>query len=173
MRELLTWLEASGLGHAMRGAGVWSYGVANLIHILGVATLFGSVLVLDLRLLGAFARAPLAAVATPTVPLAAIGFTIAVLSGSCLIVTNATDYIGNPLLLIKFPAIALGLLNALALELRARVARTRRARAHGARTAAARGVRRAVARVVAHGRRVRAVDRVLVKSIQGVMGVAR
>ena len=115
MRELLTWLEASGLGAAMRGAGVWSYGVANLIHILGVATLFGSVLVLDLRLLGAFARAPLAAVAAPTVPLAAIGFTIAVLSGSCLIVTNATEYIGNPLLLIKFPAIALGLLNAVAL----------------------------------------------------------
>ena len=52
MRELLTWLEGSGLGYAMRSAGVWSYGVANLIHILGVATLFGSVLVLDLRLLG-------------------------------------------------------------------------------------------------------------------------
>jgi hypothetical protein len=99
----------------MRHAGVWSYGVANLIHILGVATLFGSVLALDLRLLGAFARAPLAAVATPTVPLAAVGFTIAVLSGSCLIVTNATEYIGNPLLLVKFPAIGLGLLNALAL----------------------------------------------------------
>jgi energy-coupling factor transporter transmembrane protein EcfT len=110
------WLEASGLGHAMRNAGVWSYGVANLIHILGVATLFGSVLVLDLRLLGAFARAPLAAIAAPTAPLAAIGFTIALLSGSCLIVTNATEYIGNPLLLIKFPAIALGLLNALALS---------------------------------------------------------
>ena len=117
MRELLTWLEASGLGHAMRHAGVWSYGVANLVHILGVATLFGSVLVLDLRLLGAFARAPLAAVATPTVPLAAVGFAIAVLSGSCLIVTNATEYIGNPLLLIKFPAIGLGLSNALALGL--------------------------------------------------------
>ena len=115
MRELLTWLEASGLGHAMRGAGVWTYGITNLIHILGVATLFGSVLVLDLRLLGAFARAPLAAVAAPTVPLAASGFVIAALSGSCLIVTNATEYIGNPLLLIKFPAIGLGLINALAL----------------------------------------------------------
>ena len=115
MRELLTWLEGSGLGAAMRNAGVWSYGVANLIHILGVATLFGSVLVLDLRLLGVWKRAPLAAIATPTVPLAMTGFTIAVLSGSCLIATNATEYIGNPLLLIKFPAIGLGLLNALAL----------------------------------------------------------
>src|SRR5215470_142441 len=99
----------------MRNAGVWSYGVTNLIHILGVATLFGSVLVLDLRLLGAFSRAPLAAVAAPTVPLAAAGFAIAVLSGSCLIVTNATEYIGNPLLLIKFSGVGLGLANALAL----------------------------------------------------------
>ena len=109
------WLEASGLGQAMRGAGVWAYGVTNLVHILGVATLFGSVLVLDLRLLGAFARTPLAAIAAPTVPLAMTGFAIAALSGSCLIVTNASEYIGNPLLLIKFPAIALGLVNALAL----------------------------------------------------------
>ncbi len=115
MREFLTWLEASGLGHAMRDAGVWSYGVANLIHILGVATLFGSILVLDLRLLGLWARAPLGAIAAPTVPLAVAGFTIAVLSGACLISTNATEYLGNPFLLIKFPAIGLGLLNALAM----------------------------------------------------------
>jgi len=110
------WLEGSALGHAMRGAGVWSYGVANLIHILGVATLFGSILVLDLRLLGLWARAPLAVIAAPTVPLAAMGFTIAVLSGACLISTNATEYIGNPFLLIKFLAIGLGLLNAVALS---------------------------------------------------------
>ena len=109
------WLEASGLGHAMRNAGVWSYGVTNLVHILGVATLFGSVLVLDLRLLGAFARAPLAAVAAPTVPLAMAGFAVAALSGACLIVTNASEYIGNPLLLVKFSGVALGLANALAL----------------------------------------------------------
>lgn len=115
MSELLTWLEGSGLGVAMRSAGVWAYGITNLVHILGVATLFGSVLVLDLRLLGAFARAPLAAVAAPTGPLAMTGFAIAALSGSCLIVTNATEYIGNPLLLIKFSGVALGLANALAL----------------------------------------------------------
>jgi hypothetical protein len=113
---LLAWLEASGLGHAMRNSGVWTYGVANLVHILGVATLFGSIFVLDLRLLGLWPRVPLAAIAAPTVPVAAVGFTIAVLSGACLIATNATEYAGNPFLLIKFPAIAVALLNALALS---------------------------------------------------------
>jgi hypothetical protein len=112
---LLAWLEASGLGHAMRNSGVWTYGVANFVHILGVATLFGSILVLDLRLLGLWARVPLAALAAPTVPISAVGFTIAVLSGACLIATNASEYAGNPFLLIKFPAIAVALLNALAL----------------------------------------------------------
>lgn len=116
MPQLLAWVEGSALGSAMRHAGVWSYGVANLIHILGVATLFGSVLLLDLRLLGLWRRVPLAAITAAAVPSAACGFAVAVLSGACLISTNATEYIGNPLLLVKFPAIAIGLANALALN---------------------------------------------------------
>ena len=111
MYEFLGWLEASAVDQAMRGSGVWAYGVINLTHILGVATLFGSVLVLDLRLLGLWRSVPLAAIAAPTVPLAACGFVVAALSGIALITTNATEYAGNPFLLIKFPAIALGLLN--------------------------------------------------------------
>lgn len=116
MPEFLAWLEASALGHAMRGAGLWSYGVVNLVHILGVATLFGSVLALDLRLLGAWSRLPLASVSGPTVPLAAAGFCVAAPSGLCLLATNASEYIGNPFLLIKFPAIAVALANAAALS---------------------------------------------------------
>ena len=92
--------------------GVWSYGLFNLAHILGISTLFGSVVVLDLRLLGAWRRVPLTAITTPTLPLAVTGFLLAVLSGSCMITTNAIDYIDNPFLLIKFPAMALGLANA-------------------------------------------------------------
>ncbi|MGH9146515.1 MAG: DUF6644 family protein [Vicinamibacterales bacterium] len=111
MSDFLAWLEGSSLGHAMRGAGVWTYGLVNLTHILGVSSLFGSVLVLDLRLLGAWHRVPLDLIARPTVPLATAGFVIAATSGICLITTNATEYIGNPFLLIKFPAIAIGLVN--------------------------------------------------------------
>ena len=111
MYGFLAWLEASALGHAVRSSGVWAYGVLNLGHILGVATLFGSMLVLDLRLLGLWRGVPLAALTRPTVPLAAVGFAVAALSGTCMISTNATDYVHNPFIYIKFPAIALGLLN--------------------------------------------------------------
>ena len=95
----------------MRDSGVWAYGVVNLVHILGVATLFGSVLLIDLRLLGAWRQIRLADLARPAVPLATTGFIIAAASGACLISTNATQYVGNPFLLIKFPAMALALVN--------------------------------------------------------------
>jgi len=109
--DLLAWLEGSSLGHAMRNSGVWTYGLVNLTHILGVSSLFGAVLVLDLRLLGFWRRVPLGLLARPTVPIAASGFVVAAMSGVCLIATNGSEYIGNPFLLIKFPAILVGLLN--------------------------------------------------------------
>ena len=107
----MAWLEGSALGHAMRESGVWTYGVVNLVHILGVASLFGSVLVLDLRLLGLWRRVALPAISEPAVAVAAAGFAIAALSGVCLLATKATEYVGNPFLYIKFPAIGLGILN--------------------------------------------------------------
>jgi hypothetical protein len=108
---MLAWLEASALGQAVRGAGVWSYATINLVHILGLATLFGSVLMLDLKLLGLFPRTPLPVLSGPTVRMAMIGFLVAAASGACLLSTNATEYAGNPFLLIKFAAIAVALGN--------------------------------------------------------------
>jgi hypothetical protein len=107
----MAWLQSSALGHAMRESGVWAYGVVNLLHILGVASLFGSIVVLDLRLLGLWRTVPLASITGPTVPVATAGFALAAVSGICLMATNATEYVGNPFLLIKFPAIALGVIN--------------------------------------------------------------
>jgi hypothetical protein len=128
MAQFLVWLQASALGHLMREAGVWTYAAVNLIHILGVATLFGSVLVLDLKLLGMWPRITLRTVSEPTVPIAVIGFLIAAISGAGLLATKATEYQGNPFFYIKFSAIGLGLLNALLLnrlpEWRERDART-------------------------------------------------
>jgi hypothetical protein len=112
----MAWLQGSAIGHAMRESGVWTYGVVNLVHILGVASFFGAVLVLDLRLLGLWRNITLAAISKPTVPVAATGFIIAAISGVGLLATKATEYIGNPFLYIKFPAIGLGLLNAVAIN---------------------------------------------------------
>ena len=112
----MAWLQGSALGHAMRESGVWTYGIVNLIHILGVASLFGAVLVLDLRLLGFWRSISLAAITTPTVPIATTGFCVAATSGLGLLATKATEYVGNPFIYIKFSAIAFGLLNVIILN---------------------------------------------------------
>src|SRR5262249_50785955 len=70
----------------------------------------------DLRLIGLWRRVPLAAIETPTVPLAACGFVVAVASGIALISTNGGEYIGNPFLVIKLSAIGLALANVAAVQ---------------------------------------------------------
>ena len=46
-------IEASSLGQAMR-QWLWLYPSVEIIHIVGIALLFGSIAVLDLRLLAYF-----------------------------------------------------------------------------------------------------------------------
>ncbi|MGK7295830.1 MAG: DUF6644 family protein [Candidatus Wenzhouxiangella sp. M2_3B_020] len=111
MYEWMAWLEGSALAEWLRGLGIWTYGLLNLGHILGIATLFGSVLVLDLRLLGLWSSIPLAKLIRPTAPLAAFGFLIAVVCGIAMFSFNTTDYHGNPFLYIKLPVIVAGLVN--------------------------------------------------------------
>lgn len=101
----------------MRESSLWTYPVVNLCHILGIASLFGAVLVLDLRLLGLWQRVPLGALTTTVVPVATSGFVVAVSTGVGLLATKATEYYGNLFLLIKFSAIAFGIVNVALLHL--------------------------------------------------------
>lgn len=107
----LVWLEQSALGEFMRTSSLWTYPIVNLLHIFGIAALFGAVAVIDLRLLGVRRRIALDAVADTAVPVSAAGFLIAVTTGPALLAANASEYIGNPFLLIKFAAIGVGVLN--------------------------------------------------------------
>ena len=109
-------MQSSALGHFMRESGPWTYAIVNLAHVLGIATLFGSILVLDLRLIGAGRRVPLAALSASVVPVAAAGLCLAALTGLGLLATKTTEYVGNPYVFVKFPAIALGVGNALVLR---------------------------------------------------------
>ena len=127
MYGFLSWMESSALGGFMRESGPWTYGLVNLAHILGISALFGAVLILDLRLLGFWRRAELSAITAVTSPVAAAGFGVAVTAGFGLLSANGTEYSGNPFLLVKFPAIAIGFANAVA------VRRTRAWREHARR----------------------------------------
>ena len=93
------------------------YPVVNAAHILGIGLLVGAIFTLDLRVTGAFRRAPLAVLGPPLVRMATIGLGLAVATGFLLFSVRPQDYAANPAFLVKLSFIAAGLLNVLLLRL--------------------------------------------------------
>lgn len=85
--------------------------------MLGIALLVGAIVVLDLRLLGAWRRVPVAMLGPPAVAVASAGLGIALVTGPLLLIVQASEYVANPFLYIKFGAILLGIANVAALRL--------------------------------------------------------
>ncbi|MCO6386782.1 hypothetical protein [Aliihoeflea sp. 40Bstr573] len=88
------------------------YPVVNGLHILSIGTLVVSVLLLDLRILGAFASLPEAAAARVFRRLAFIGFGGAVATGVPMFAIQATTYVANPAFRIKMALLLLAGFNA-------------------------------------------------------------
>ena len=105
-------LEASGLGVLMRESAVL-YPLANIAHILGLVLFAGSIILLDLRLMG-FARAlPAANVARALTPIMLTGFAVQIVSGALLFSADARPLWANPVMQVKAALIAFGIANAL------------------------------------------------------------
>src|SRR5688572_11778465 len=106
------WLEASGLGVLMRESAVL-YPLANIAHILGLVLFVGSILFLDLRLIG-FARSlPALNVARVLTPVMMFCFVLQLASGVLLFSADARPLWNNPVMQVKAALIAFGIVNAL------------------------------------------------------------
>ncbi len=116
MRDAFVWIEHSALGEFMRTSNLWTYAIVNVLHVLGIASLFGATVIMDLRLLGMWRSVPLRTVTTAAVPVAIGGLLLAITTGAGLFATQATEYLDNPFLFIKFSAIAVGVANAAAVR---------------------------------------------------------
>ena len=111
MYEMMALVEASFFAEGLRSLGVWTYGIVNLAHIIGISLLFGAIAILDLRLLGLWQSLSVATIATITVPVAAAGASIAIPSGLSMFAMNATQYHGNHFLYLKLPVLIFALAN--------------------------------------------------------------
>lgn len=111
---LLAWQEGP-LGIAMRTSPL-AYPVAEILHIIGFALLIGSIVGLDLRLLGFGRTLPVAALARLVLPIAIGGFVLAVCMGLLLFSADATHVAVNPAFRVKLALIGLALLNILLLH---------------------------------------------------------
>ncbi len=113
--ELLTALQEAAPIAALR-ASRWVYPLVNAGHIAGLALLFGAILPLDLRLLGAWRSVPLAHLVRPLVPVALAGLAIAVVTGLLMFAVGATKYAALALFPVKLALIAAALAIALLLR---------------------------------------------------------
>ena len=104
-------LEASGLGRAMR-EWLWLYPSVEIVHILGIALLFGSIAVLDVRLLGFSKTMSVRRLARHVLPWTAASFLLIIPSGLLMFVAHATDFISSPVFVIKLCLIMLAGVNA-------------------------------------------------------------
>src|SRR5512134_1184484 len=88
-------LQESALGHAMRTSPVL-YPATEVLHILGFVLLVGSVVALDLRLLGAGRAIPIQPMAQLLLPISRVGFVLAIFMGLLLFSADAAHVVGNP-----------------------------------------------------------------------------
>jgi hypothetical protein len=104
-------LEASGLGQAMR-QWLWLYPTVETVHIVGLALLFGSIAVLDLRLLGLSRNIPVKTLARHVLPWSIGSFVLIVPSGLLMFTAHATEFIDSEVFILKMLLIMAALLNA-------------------------------------------------------------
>lgn len=65
-------------------------------HVAAITLVFGSILLVDMRLMGLAARDyPISAMSRSLVPLTWVAFVVAAISGSLLFISNAVTYYGN------------------------------------------------------------------------------
>jgi hypothetical protein len=102
-------LQESALGHVMRSS-PFLYPLAEILHILGFVILVGSIVVLDLRLLG-LGRIAIQPMAQLLLPLSRVGFLIAISMGFLLFSADAAHVVRNPAFLAKLLLIAAALVN--------------------------------------------------------------
>lgn len=114
--DLLEALAASAPAHWLRFSR-WGYAAVNTSHVLGLALLVGSIVALDLRLLGLWRDLPHRLLARVLLPVAVAGLCIALPTGAFLFASRAPEYAGEPVLWLKVALIAVGIAQAAALHL--------------------------------------------------------
>jgi hypothetical protein len=103
-------LQESALGHVMRRSPSL-YPAVEILHILGFVVLVGSILALDLRLLGLGRAIPIPPMAQLLLPVSRFGFLLAISMGFLLFSADAAHVVRNPAFQTKLLLIAAALVN--------------------------------------------------------------
>jgi hypothetical protein len=109
--DFLRWLEQTGFSTWVLSSGsLWAYPTILFLHTIGMATVVGVSAGIDLRILGFAPEVPLAPM-TRFFPVMWAGFGINAVSGTALLIADATTKLTNPVFFVKIVFIALALIN--------------------------------------------------------------
>jgi hypothetical protein len=103
-------LQESALGHLMRSSPAL-YPAVEILHIIGFVVLVGSILALDLRLLGLGHAIAIKPMAQLLLPLSRVGFLLAISMGFLLFSADASHVVKNPAFQTKLLLLAAALVN--------------------------------------------------------------
>ena len=109
-------LEGLWLAQVMKHSS-WLYPTVETMHIWGIGMLFGSVVIMDLRILGVASKLNLSDLSRLGVLVALFGFGLAVLTGSLMFIAQASELISSRLFILKMCLIFLLLANAIILRM--------------------------------------------------------
>ena len=116
---ILKWLEASGLATRIRDS-LFLFPLIESIHVIGLALVFGTIIIIDLRLLGAAsAHRSFQRMASDILKWTWAAFAVTALTGALMFITNAAVYYNNFYFRTKMLLLVLSGMNMLAFELTA------------------------------------------------------
>ena len=113
----LTWIEDLPLSSAIRGASAgteWLFPIIETLHVLTLAVVFGSIVMVDPRLVGLTGRGTsVSRLTDETLPWTWTAWVISAITGTLMFMSKAVTYYGNFQFRMKFVFMALAALNML------------------------------------------------------------
>ena len=98
--DVISYLESSRLADSIRENDLL-FPVIESVHVLAICLVVGSILVVDLRLLGLASTKWPAGRLTAILPLTWCAFVVAVASGGLMFISNAAKYLSNGFFIAK------------------------------------------------------------------------
>jgi hypothetical protein len=115
--SICQWLEKTPAAAVMRDS-LWTFDITETIHTLGIILVAGTIMLVDLRLLGLGLRSePFSHVVSRVVPWTLYGFGLMFLTGGWLFSAEASKLYHSPAFRIKMVLLSLAGLNALIFHL--------------------------------------------------------
>ena len=113
---LLEWLQASSLAVFIHQT-KWVFTTIEVVHVIAISLVIGTIAIVDLRLLGLTStKRPFTELAREILPYTWIAFVLAVITGSLLFVSRATEYFVATTFWIKMSIMLVAGINMLIFE---------------------------------------------------------